>query len=61
MIYRTLLLPEHVFRVFRLVSDLETKTSNDDNCGDIDQRRLKMECVGRWELFGWIQSLASPR
>merc|ERR1719427_218227 len=26
-----------------------------------DQSRLKMECLGSWELFGWIQSMASVR
>ena len=51
----------NVLRVFRLVPDLETKSGNDDNGGDIDQSRLKMECVGSWELFGWVQSMESAR
>ena len=52
----------NVLRVFRLVPDLETKSGNDDNNGgEVDQSRLKMECVGSWELFGWVQSLASAR
>ena len=49
----------NVLRVFKLVPDLEVKSGTDDNGGDIDQSRLKMECVGSWEFFGWVQSMAS--
>ena len=51
----------NVLRVFRLVPDLETKSSDDNGGGDTDQSKLKMECMGSWELFGWVQSMASAR
>ena len=51
----------NVLRVFRLVPDLETKSSDDNGGGDTDQSKLLMECMGSWELFGWVQSMASAR
>eukprot|EP00092_Neocalanus_flemingeri_P020040 GFUD01021700.1.p1 GENE.GFUD01021700.1~~GFUD01021700.1.p1 ORF type:complete len:1406 (+),score=514.90 GFUD01021700.1:53-4270(+) len=45
----------NVLRVFRLVPDLDSRGKEED------QSRLKMECVASWELFGWIQSMASVR
>ena len=44
----------NVLRVFRLVPDLTTKTQ-------VDVSKLKMECLASWELFGWVQSMASTR
>ena len=44
----------NVLRVFRLVPDLTTKTQEDVS-------KLKMECLASWELFGWVQSMASTR
>jgi cleavage and polyadenylation specificity factor subunit 1 len=45
----------NVLRVFRFVPDLDTRGKEEE------QSRLKMECVASWEMFGWIQSLASVR
>ena len=45
----------NVLRVFRFVPDLEGRSKEED------QNRLKMECLASWELFGWIQSIASVR
>ena len=52
----------NVLRVFRLVPDLEAKDKGGGQDGgqEVDSR-LKMECLGSWELFGWIQSMASAR
>ena len=46
----------NVLRVFRIVPDLDTRGKEEE-----EQSRLKMECVASWEMFGWIQSLASVR
>ena len=52
----------NVLRVFRLVPDLEAKDKGGGQDGGQEaDSRLKMECLGSWELFGWIQSMASAR
>ena len=45
----------NMLRVFRFIPDLDTKVKEEE------QSRLKMECMASWEMFGWIQSMASVR
>ena len=51
----------NVLKVFRLVPDVDTKTETSDNNEDGNTNRLKMECLASWEMFGWVQSMASAR
>ena len=46
----------NVLRVFRFIPDLDTNRGKEE-----EQGRLKMECMASWEMFGWIQSIASVR
>ena len=46
----------NLLRVFRFVPDLDVRSGKEE-----EQGRLKMECFASWEMFGWIQSMASVR
>jgi len=46
----------NVLRVFRFIPDLDTARGKEE-----EHSRLKMECMASWEMFGWIQSIASVR